>query len=125
MRHNTNINPHTPTPHISSSKEIIHLLATNKLHFPTSYVHKVDATSSLQLHPHTHHIVTPGPLDRPRRRDGTAGQMDGEAGRWTTNGKIGLPPTLEKVMGVGRHQQGDFILVGKIIGLNIVQLLYG
>ena len=61
-------------------------------------------TSSLQLHPHTHHIVTPGFMDRPRRRDGTAGHMDGKAGWWTTSGNIGLPP-LARVMGVGRQQQ--------------------
>ena len=61
-------------------------------------------TSSLQLHPHTHHIVTPGFVDRPRRSDCTAGQMDGEAGWWTTCGNIGLPP-LARVMGVGRQQQ--------------------
>ena len=29
--------------------------------------------------------------------------MDGEAGWWTTSGKIGLPP-LARVMGVGRQQ---------------------
>ena len=62
-------------------------------------------TSSLQLHPHTHHIVTPGFADRPRRSDCTAGQMDGEAGWWTTCGNIGLPP-LARVMGVGRQQGG-------------------
>ena len=45
-------------------------------------------TSSLQLHQHTHHIVTPGFVDRRRWSDGTAGQMDGKlasvphAGRW-------------------------------------------
>ena len=61
-------------------------------------------TSSLQLHPHTHHIVAPGFVDRPRRSDCTAGQMDGEAGWWTTSGNIGLPP-LARVMGVGRQQQ--------------------
>ena len=60
-------------------------------------------TSSLQLHPHTHHIVTPGFVDRPRRSDCTAGQMDGEAGWWTTSGNTGLPP-LARVMGVGRQQ---------------------
>ena len=49
-------------------------------------------TSSLQFHPHTHHIVTLGFVDRPRRGDCTAGQMDGEAGWWTTTWKIGLPP---------------------------------
>ena len=42
-------------------------------------------------HPRTHHIVTPGFVDRPCRSDCTAGQMDGEAGWWTTNGNIGLP----------------------------------
>ena len=61
-------------------------------------------TSSLQLHPHTHHIVTPGFVDRPCQSDCTAGQMDGEAGWWTTNGNIRLPP-LARVMGVGRQQQ--------------------
>ena len=39
-----------------------------------------------------------------RRSDCTAGQMDGEAGWWTTCGNIGLPP-LARVMGVGRYQQ--------------------
>ena len=51
-----------------------------------------------------HHIVAPGFVDRPRRSDCTAGQMDGEAGWWTTSGNIGLPP-LARVMGVGRQQQ--------------------
>ena len=68
----------TLPPHISSSEEILpHLTRrtlsqprTNKSPFRKSYVHKVDAkshasplcplcnthTSSLQLHPHTHHI---------------------------------------------------------------------
>ena len=56
------------------------------------------------MHPHTHHIVAPGFVDRPRRSDCTAGQMDGEAGWWTTSGNIGLPP-LARAMGVGRQQQ--------------------
>ena len=43
-------------------------------------------------------------VDRPRRSDCTAGQMDGEAGWWTTSGNIGLPP-LARAMGVGRQQQ--------------------
>ena len=42
-------------------------------------------------------------MDRPRRSDWTAGQMDGEAGWWTTSGNIGLPP-LARAMGVGRQQ---------------------
>ena len=33
-----------------------------------------------------------------------AGEMDGEAGWWTTSGNIGLPP-LAWVIGVGRQQQ--------------------
>ena len=48
--------------------------------------------------------VAPGFVDRPRRSDCTAGQMDGEAGWWTTSGNIGLPP-LARAMGVGRQQQ--------------------
>ena len=45
-------------------------------------------------------------MDRPRRSDCTAGQMDEEAGWWTTSWNIGLPP-LEMVMGVGRQQHGS------------------
>ena len=51
-----------------------------------------------------HHIVTHGFVDRPHRSDCTAGQMDGEAGWWTTSRNIGLPP-LARVMGVGSQQQ--------------------
>ena len=119
----------TSPPHIISSEEMLHRitrrtlaqLRTNKSPFLKSYLQKVDAkshpsplcplcnththghTSSLQLLPHTHHIVTPGFVDRPRRSDCTAGQMDGEASWCTTCGNIGLPP-LARVMGVGRHQ---------------------
>ena len=71
-------------------------------------------TSSLQLHPHARRIVTPGFVDRSCRSEGTTGQMDGEAGWWTTSGKIGLPP-LVWVMGVGRQQQQETItIIGKI-----------
>ena len=53
----------------------------------------------------TDHLrTTPGSVDRTRRSDCTAGQMDGEAGWWTTRGNIGLPPQA-RVMGVGRQQQ--------------------
>ena len=77
--------------------------------YKTAFVRRRRHTSSLQLHPHTHHIVAPGFVDKPRRSDCTAGQMDGEAGWWTTSGNIGLPP-LARVMGVGRQQQeNDFI----------------
>ena len=98
----------TPPPHISSSEEILPRLTrrtltqlrTNKSPFlkfiftqsgrqityittmpPLQHSH-TRYTSSLQLLPHTHHIVTPGFVDRPRRSDRTAGQMDGEAGWW-------------------------------------------
>ena len=53
-----------------------------------------------------HHVVTPGFEGRHRWSDGTAGHMDGEAGWWTTSGKIGLPP-LTRIKGVGRQQQGS------------------
>ena len=92
----------TPPPHISSSEEILPRLTrrtfaqllTNKSPFLKSYLHRVDTKS----HPsplcplcntHTHdthhlfnctHIFSPGFMDRPRRRDCTAGQIDGEAG---------------------------------------------
>ena len=39
--------------------------------------------------------------------------MDGEAGWWTTNGKIGLPP-LARAKGVGRQQQPTSCLVQHI-----------
>ena len=100
----------TPPPHISSSEEILprltrHTFAqlrTNKSPFLESYLHKVDAKS----HPsplcllYNIHIISstaptlspPGFVDRPHRSDCTAGQMDGEAGWWTTSRKISLPP---------------------------------
>ena len=37
-------------------------------------------------------MVTPRFVDKPHRSDCTAGQMDREAGWWTTSGNIGLPP---------------------------------
>ena len=111
----------TPPPHTSSSEErlprftrrTLSQLRTNKSPFLKSYLHKVDAkthlsplcplcnmhTPSLQLHPHTHHIVTPGFVDRLRRSDYTAGQIDGEADWWTTSGNISFLPRA-RVMGV-------------------------
>ena len=119
---------HIPTL-ISSSEEILTCLTrptlaelrTNKSPLLKSYLHKVNAKTHpsplcplcnthihtyiiFKLHPHTHHIVTPGYVDRPRRSDGTSGQMDGEAGWCNTSGMIGLPP-LARVKGVGRQQQ--------------------
>ena len=72
-----------------------------------------------------HHIVTPGFVDRPRRSDCTASQMDGEAGWWTTSGNIGLPP-LARVMGVGRLQQNNqyqFYLFYTVFEKNIYQYI--
>ena len=109
----------TPPPHNSSSEEILPRLTrrtlaqlrTNKSPFLKSYLHKVDAKTHpsplcplCNIHTHdTHHLFNcthirttlspPGFVDRPRRSDSTAGQMDGEAGWWTTSGNIGLPPT--------------------------------
>ena len=84
---------------------ILAQLRTNKFPFLKSYLHKVDDkshpsplcpfcnthTPSLQLHPHTHHTVTPGFVDRPHWSDGAAGQMERETGWWTKSGMIGLP----------------------------------
>ena len=58
----------------------------------TPFVKLTHNTHHLQLHPHTHHVVTPGFVDRPRRNNGTAGQMAGKVGWWTTRRKI--PPHL-------------------------------
>ena len=55
------------------------------------------------MHAHTHHTIIPGFVDRPQI-EYTAGQMDREAGWWTTSRKVGLPP-LARVMGVGRQLQ--------------------
>ena len=113
----------TPPPHISSSEEILPCLTlaqlrTNKSPFLKSYVHKVSA----KLHPSHHYAPSATPthtisstapscaphchpwVDRPRRSECTAGQIDGVAGWWSTIRNIGLPP-LAKVMGVGRQQQ--------------------
>ena len=120
----------TPPPHISSSKEILlrltrrTLAQSEQINHPSS-IHIYTKSMSNHIHhhytpsvalthtthnlfkctPHTHHIITPRFMDRPHRGDCTAGQMDGDAGWWTTSGNIGLPPSLARVMGVGRQQQ--------------------
>ena len=79
----------TPPPHISSSEEILPRLTRRTLAKTVTHTTHV---ISLQLHLHTHHVVIAGGfVDRPLRREDTAGQMDGEAGCWTTNGKIRIP----------------------------------
>ena len=144
----------TPPPHTSSSEEILPCLTrrtlaqlrTNKSPFLKSYLHKVDAKThpsplcplcNINTHD-THHLfncthirTTLSPPDLwtdPRRSDCTAGQMDGEAGWWTTSGNIGLPP-LARVMGVGRQQQQHliwdiFTLFQNIINTNVTSLFY-
>ena len=108
----------TPPPHIRrSEKKLLRLtrrtlaqLRTNKSPFLKSFLHKVDAKTHpsplcplCNIHKHdTHHLfncthirTTLSPLDlwtNPAGSDCTAGQMDGEAGWWTTSGNIGLPP---------------------------------
>ena len=92
----------TPPPHTSSSEERLPRLSrrtlaqlrTNKSPFLKSYLHKVDAKS---------HPSPLCPLCNIHTHERYAGQMDGEAGWWTTSGNIGLPP-LARVMGVGRQQ---------------------
>ena len=37
-------------------------------------------SSTVQLYRHTHHVITPGLVDRPHWSDRTPGQMDGESG---------------------------------------------
>ena len=86
----------------SSSKQ---QLRTHKSPFLKSYLHRVNANShSSPLFPfatitqNTHNlsncthicknIVTPGFVETRRWRDGTAGQMDGKTGWWTTSGTI-------------------------------------
>ena len=113
---------HPSHPLHKHTRRTLAQLRTNKSPFLKSYLHKFNAkTHASPLCPlcniHTHdthlfnctHIRTtlspPGFVDRPCRSDCTAGQIDGEAGWWTTNGNIGLPP-LARVMGVGRqHNQ--------------------
>ena len=102
----------TPPPHISSSEEILLYLSRRTraplrtINYPSSN-HTYTKSTPNPIH---HHyvpsvIVTSGIVDRPHRSDCTAGQMDGEAGWWTTSGNVGSPPPLARVMGVGRQQQ--------------------
>ena len=118
-----------PPPHISSSEERLPRLTRRILAQQTNLPSSNHAyTTSTPKHTHHHyvpsatsthttHIISstgptyaphchPGFVDRPRRSDCTTGQMDGAAGWWTTSGKIGHPPPLARVMGVGREQQG-------------------
>ena len=92
-------------------------LRTNKSPFLKSYLHKVDAKTHpsplcplCNIHTHdTHHLfncthirTTLSPLDLWTDPARVTALLAREAGWWTTNGNIGLPP-LARVMGVGRQ----------------------
>ena len=59
-----------------------------------------------------------------RHRSAVEPLMDGEAGWWTTGGKIGIPP-LARVMGVGGQQQQETMAFNTAIsvgfGMDLVQ----
>ena len=82
----TNKSPSSNHTYTKSTPNHIHHHYTSSV-TPTHTRH----TSSLQLHTHMYHVVTPGFVDKPRWSDGTASQMDGKSGWWTTSGKVGLP----------------------------------
>ena len=108
----------TLPPHISSSEEILPRPFPNSEQtnppssnhtYPLQHPH-TRHTLSLQLHPQTHHIVTPGSVDRPRWIDEVAGQMERYAGWWIKSGVIGLPPQT-RVKGVGRHNTTTMLVM--------------
>ena len=68
--------------HPSSNHIYIKSIPNHIHHHYTPSVTLTRHTSSLQLHPHSHHFVTPGFVGRPRRSDCPAGQMDGQAAWW-------------------------------------------
>ena len=127
-----------PPPHISSSEEIITASLVATLPNSEQIIHpslKNTYTKSTPKHIHHHYfssvtlthttliISSTAPTDephchpwigKPRRSECTAGQMDGEAGWWTTSGKIVLPP-LVRIMGVGRQQQQNTVIKMRII----------
>ena len=76
----------------------------------THTTHIISSTAPTYA-PHSHHYIF---VDISCRSECTAGQMDGEAGWWTTSGRIGLPP-LASVMGVGRQQQQQLVAVSRWI----------
>ena len=119
----------TSPPHINSSEERLPCLTrrtlaklrTNKFPFLN---HTYAKSTPVHIHhhyapsvtsTHTAHIISsteptyaphchPWICGQTPPGDCTAGQMDGEAGWWTTIGNIGLPPT-SKGHGRGRQQQ--------------------
>ena len=105
----------TPLPHISSSEEILTRLTRrtiSQLRTNKCSNHTYTKSTPNRIHHHyapfvtlayTTHIISssaptyasychPWICGQTLRSDCTAGQMDGETGWWTTNGKIGLPP---------------------------------
>ena len=74
-----------PPPTVNTYITFSTKIATTPKHIANCLTLTHTTHTSIQLHPHTYHIVTLGSVDRPRRSDCTAGQMDGEAGWWTTS----------------------------------------
>ena len=127
----------TTPPHINSSEKIRltrqPLPNSEQINHPSSYhtctkstpnhIHHYYAPSvtpthmthiNLQLHPHFHHVVNPELVGRSRLSDGTVGQMDGEAGWWTSSKKIRHPHYQEWVdnmylVGYKIQSNGEFL----------------
>ena len=97
--------PNTEQTNVPSSNHTYTKSTPNHIHHHYASLQHPH-TSYLQLHPHTHHTVTPGFGDRPRWSDGVAGHMERYAGWWTKSGTIELPPQT-RVKGVGRHNNQD------------------
>ena len=107
-----------PTSPLPNSKQINHPFSNHTYtKSTTNHIHCHDVPFVTLTH--TTHIIsltapinapciTPGFVDRLRRSDGTAGQMDGEAGWQTTSGNTGFPP-LARVKGVGRQHRHQYL----------------
>ena len=121
----------TPPPHTSSSEEILPcntrrtLAKLRKMYHPSSKYTYIKATTK-HIHHHyapsvtlthtTHIISSTAPTYAPHCHPWICGQMDGEAGWWTTSGKIEFyHPPLARVMGVGRQQQLKTFHMKKIL----------
>ena len=69
---------------------------TSDIHKQNLWDEQLDTQWDHMHNTHTHHLVTPRFVDRPRRSESTAGQMDAKVCWWTTSGKIGPPPPTSK-----------------------------
>ena len=57
-----------------------------------------------------HHVVTPMSVDRPRRSNGTAGQMEGKTGWWTRSGASDSPNSKGQASGETNSQMNTFYI---------------